>query len=45
MRQAQRGIRDKEVLLNNAERELQLHRIDVDMERICYLIEQVSRVS
>lgn len=40
--QAQRAMRDKEAQLNNSRRQLQLHRIDVDMERICYYVEQVS---
>ncbi|CAN0349746.1 unnamed protein product, partial [Laminaria digitata] len=44
-RNAQRAMRDKEARLNNAKRQLQLHRIDVDMERICYYVEQEIRES
>eukprot|EP00752_Nemacystus_decipiens_P004120 g3769.t1 len=44
-RNANRRIRDKAAQLNNAKRQLQLHRIDVDMERICYNIEQEIRES
>lgn len=40
-KQAQKRIRDKEGQVKIAKRQLQLHRIDVDMERICYNIEQV----
>ena len=34
-------MREKEAQVNHAKRQLQLHRIDVDMERICYYVEQV----
>ncbi|CAM9276618.1 unnamed protein product [Ascophyllum nodosum] len=44
-RHAQRRIREKEREVNSAKRQLQLHRIDVDMERICYTIEQEIRES
>ncbi|CAM9900010.1 unnamed protein product, partial [Ectocarpus sp. 13 AM-2016] len=39
-RQAIRRIRSKQEQLDNATKQLQLHNIDVDMERICYNIEQ-----
>ncbi|CAM9176810.1 unnamed protein product [Scytosiphon promiscuus] len=44
-RKANRRIRDKENQLSNARRQLQLHGIDVDMERVCYNIEQEIRES
>ncbi|CAM9183987.1 unnamed protein product, partial [Sphacelaria rigidula] len=44
-RNAQRGIRDKEKVLATAQRQLRLHKIDVDMERVCYIIEQDIRES
>ncbi|CAN0508477.1 unnamed protein product, partial [Ectocarpus sp. 12 AP-2014] len=39
-RKAIRRIRSKQEQLDNATKQLQLHNIDVDMERICYNIEQ-----
>ncbi|CAM9495735.1 unnamed protein product [Pylaiella littoralis] len=44
-RNANRRIRSKEARLKNAKRQLQLHKIDADMERICYNIEQEIRES
>eukprot|EP00904_Undaria_pinnatifida_P010440 jgi/Undpi1/6526/HiC_scaffold_20.g09005.m1 len=44
-RNAQRAMREKEAQVNHAKRQLQLHRIDVDMERICYYVEQEIRES
>ncbi|CAN0302885.1 unnamed protein product [Ectocarpus fasciculatus] len=44
-RKASRRIRTKQERLDNATKQLQLHNIDVDMERICYNIEQEIRES
>lgn len=44
-RNAQREIRANEKPLANARRQMRLHSIDVDMERVCYIIEQDIRES
>ncbi|CAN0289202.1 unnamed protein product, partial [Discosporangium mesarthrocarpum] len=42
-RRAHRAIREKEARLANAYRTLTLHRIDMDMERMCFIIEQAKK--